>query len=410
MTARGLLRGHGGSHAAVSNLELFFDLVYVFAITQISLFARSHLDGAGLGEAALLFLAVWWAWIYTSWATNWANPDTVPVRVMLVGVMLASLVLAAALPHAFDGSGAALVFAASYCLLQLGRNLFMVWAMAGDLPSGSRNMARIAMWFVYSTPFWLAGALVATRGAQFALWSVALAIEYTGPFAFFRAPWLGRSSAADWNISGSHMAERASLIVLIALGEGIVVTGAAFADHPPETARTMAFLACFASSVLMWWIYFDIGATRGARHIAQSGDVGRVARNAYTYLHMPIVAGVIATAVADALLMADPRAAARPALIAACGGGLAIYLASLTLFKRMSSPQGFAPLSHGVGLLLLLALIGSVWVLRWSATGFIAGCDAVLLVVAVWEWGSFHGGWQERFKRLAARRTIRARR
>jgi len=397
--ARGLLRQHNGGHAAVSNLELFFDLVYVFAITQISLFVRAHADWVGLAEAALLFLAMWWAWIYTTWATNWADPDTVPVRLMLVFAMLVSLVMAVVLPRAFDGDQHALVFAASYCTLQLGRNLFMVWAMAQDSPSGSRNLMRAAVWFVYSVPLWLAGALVATREAQFALWGAALAIEYTGPFAMFPVPGLGRSMPADWNISGSHMAERASLFVLIALGEGIVVTGAAFAERVPDTARTMAFLACFASSVLMWWIYFDIGAERGARHISHSDQVGRIARNAYTYLHMPIVAGVIATAVGDALLMARPDAATSPALIAACGGGLIGYLASLALFKRASSPLGNPPLSHLVGLLLLVAMIGAARYIRWTAIGFSAGCDGVLMVVAVWEWGSFHGGWRERFRR-----------
>ncbi len=398
---RGLLR-HRGGHAAVSNLELFFDLVYVFAITQISTFVRAHLDWAGLAEAGVLFLAMWWAWIYTAWATNWANPEAVPVRLMLVFAMLTSLVMAAVLPHAFDGGGHALAFAASYCTLQLGRNLFMVWAMAQDHPSGSRNMARISAWFGYSLPLWLAGAFASTRPIQFALWSTALAIEYTGPFAFFRTPWLGRSTGADWDISGSHMAERAALFVLIALGEGIVVTGTAFAEQSPDHAGAMAFLACFASSALMWWIYFDIGADRGAQHIAHSGEVGRIARNAYTYLHMPIVGGVVATAVSDALLMAQPAAVASPALIAAGGGGLVGYLASVALFKRYSSPRGNPPLSHLVGLVLVMALIVAARVVVWSATGFTAACDLVLVIVAVWEWGSFHGGWQERFRRWQA--------
>jgi len=399
----GLLRRHGGGHAAVSNLELFFDLVYVFAITQISQFVRAHLSLAGFAEAALLFLAMWWAWIYTAWATNWADPDTVPVRLMLIAAMLVSLIMAAVLPRAFDGDGHAMVFVLAYCALQLGRNLFMVWAMAHDNPSGSRNLLRIAVWFFWSAPLWLLGAWAATRLGQCLLWGAALAIEYTGPFAFFRVPGLGRSTSADWSISGGHMAERASLFVLIALGEGIVVTGAAFAERVPDMVRWFAFLAAFASAVLMWWIYFDIGAARGARHITQSDNAGRIARNAYTYLHMPIVAGVIATAVSDALLMARPGAAAAPALIGACGGGLVVYLASLALFKRASSPQGYAPLSHVVGLVLLIALIVLARYVVWTAAGFTDACDGVLLVVAVWEWGSFHGGWLERFRRLTTK-------
>ncbi|WP_353226454.1 low temperature requirement protein A [Novosphingobium sp.] len=396
--ARGLLR-RAGSHAAVSNLELFFDLVYVFAITQISQFMRAHLGLAGLVEAALLFLAMWWAWIYTSWATNWANPETVPVRLMLIATMLASLIMATVLPHAFDGNRQALVFAGAYCALQLGRTLFMVWAMAHENPSGSRNLLRIFCWFGYATPLWLAGALVASREAQVMLWAVALAIEYAGPFAFFRVPGLGRSTAGDWAISGSHMAERAALFVLIALGEGIVVTGAAFAERAPDGPRVLALLACFAGSVLMWWIYFDTGAERGARHITQSADVGRVARNAYTYMHLPIVASVVASAVADALLMAAPEAVASPAQIAATAGGLIGFLGGLSLFKRFFSLRGLLPLSHVVGLVLLTGLIVLTRFITMSAVGFSAWCSAVLLVVAVWEWGSFHGGWRERWLR-----------
>lgn len=393
-----LLREHGGGHAPVTNLELFFDLVYVFAITQISQFVRKEPDGLHVIEGVMLFLALWWAWIYTAWATNWADPDAVPVRLMLIGAMLASLVMAAALPEAFArDSRHALAFVVTYCLLQIGRTLFVAWAMRAR-PSGWRNMVRIACWFGASMPLWLAGALVALP-LRLALWGVALAIEYGGPLAFFRVPGMGRSTRADWDISGSHMAERASLFVLIALGEGIVVTGTAFAEEALTPARIMAFLACFAGSVLMWWIYFDSGADRGADHIAHSDDAGRIARNAYTYLHMPIVAGIIATAVADGLLMAAPQGPADAPLVAACGGGLILFLAGLAVFKRYSSPLGNAPLSHGIGLALLTLLTLTSRTAGWSAIAFTQLCVGALLIVAIWEWGSLHGGWRERLER-----------
>jgi low temperature requirement protein LtrA len=396
---RGLLRDHHGGHAQVSNLELFFDLVYAFAITQIAGFVRAHLTLEGVIEGIVLFLAIWWVWMYTAWATNWANPDTVPVRLMIVVAMLASLVLAAVLPRAFEDAHHAGAFALTYCVIQIGRTLFMAWAMAAERPAGARNMVRIALWFVASTPLWLAGALLDNPWLHIALWAGALAIEYTGPFAFFRVPGMGRSTPDDWDISGSHMAERASQFVLIAMGEGIVETGAAFAEAVPSLARIFAFVACFAGSVLMWWIYFDTGAGRGARLIAKSADAGRIARNAYTYLHMPIIASVIAAAVADALLMAAPDAVASPALIAACGGALVVFLIAMALFKRMSSPLGNIPLSHIVGLGLLTALIAAARVFGWPGTVFTGLCGGALLVVAVWEWGSLHGGWQERLKR-----------
>jgi len=396
---RGLLRDHHGGHAQVSNLELFFDLVYAFAITQIAGFVRAHLTLEGVIEGIVLFLAIWWVWMYTAWATNWANPETVPVRLMLIGTMLASLVLAAVLPHAFDVDHHALAFVLAYCAIQIGRTLFVAWIMAQERPSGGRNMVRIALWFVAAFPLWLAGALVASPVLHIALWAGALAIEYAGPFAFFRVPGLGHSTPDDWDISGSHMAERASQFVLIAMGEGIVVTGAAFAAAAPMRASAGAFVASFAGSVLMWWIYFDVGAQRGARHITQSADVGRIARNAYTYLHIPIVASVVATAVADALLMAAPGGVASPALIIAGGGGLVGFLLGLALFKRFSSPLGNLPLSHGIGQVLLIPVIVGAWFGHWSAPLFTGLCDGALFVVALWEWGSFHGGWRERFAR-----------
>ena len=408
MMAQGLLRSRRGSEAEVTNLELFFDLVYVFAITQISEFVREHLSLFGVFEAALLFLAVWWAWMFTAWATNWANPDTVRVRLMLVVAMLASLVLAAVLPHAFGGTEYALVFAATYCAIQIGRTLFLVYIMAIDRPDGARNMTRVVLWFIAATPLWLAGALAADPVWHAALWAGALGIEYSGPFAFFRVPGLGRSTTDDWDISGGHMAERASQFVLIAMGEGIVVTGAAFAHATPTPVGTYAFIASFGGSVLMWWIYFDVGAERGADHITHSDDVGRIARNAYTYLHIPIVASVVAGAVADALLMAAPDAVASHALIIAGGGGLVGFLLSLALFKRYSSPLGNMPLSHGIGQLLLIPVILGAWFGHWSAPLFAALCDGALFVVALWEWGSFHGGWQERLAALGIRITTNA--
>ena len=145
--ARGLLRNRRGGHAEVSNLELFFDLVYVFAITQVAQFVREHPGLLGLVEAALLFLAVWWAWICTAWATNWANPDTVPVRLMMLGAMLASLVLAATLPRAFDGDHYARVFVLSYCAIQVGRTLFVMWITAQDRPAiGDPGDRRRLVW------------------------------------------------------------------------------------------------------------------------------------------------------------------------------------------------------------------------------------------------------------------------
>ena len=137
-TRRSMLRNHGGGHAPVSFLELFFDLVFVFAITQLSHGLLHHLSWHGFAEAVVLFLAVWWALIYTTWVTNWANPDRLPIRVMLLTVMLLSLGMAVAIPEAFAAQG--LVFAVCYVAIQLGRSAIMARLFRADSAARVRNI------------------------------------------------------------------------------------------------------------------------------------------------------------------------------------------------------------------------------------------------------------------------------
>jgi low temperature requirement protein LtrA len=274
-------------HARVTYVELFFDLVFVFAVTQLSHALLADLTPLGLLHAALLMMAVWWVWIYTSWVTNWLDPERAPVRLMLFALMLAGLVLSTSIPQAFGSRG--LAFAGAYAFMQVGRCLFMLWALRGESPGNFRNFLRIAAWLTLAGAFWIAGGL-AEGGWRLGLWLVALAIEYVSPSAGFWTPGLGRSTTADWDISGVHMAERCALFIIIALGESVLVTGATFAGMSWTPTAIGAFLTAFVGSVAMWWIYFNIGAERAGRHIAASGDPGRVARFSYTYLHLPLVA------------------------------------------------------------------------------------------------------------------------
>lgn len=400
-----LLRNHGGGPAPVSYLELFFDLVYVFALTQISHLILEHMTWHGLAEAAVVFAAVWWSWMYTTWAANWLDPERVPVRIMLLVVMLASLLMAVVLPHAFDGGG--VIFAVAYVVIQVGRSLFLAAAMRRAEGEGAINMLRIAIWFAVSGVFWIAGTVLADGDERLAWWLAALAIEYAGPFALFWVPFLGRSTISEWTISGHHMAERAALFIIIALGEGIVVTGATFAGQTMARDNTLAFLLAFAGSVLMWWIYFDVGARRGSELIEHHAEPGRVARNAYTYLHMPIVVGMIGVAVADELLLAHPAGHAEKPLVAFLTGGLAVYLLGVGFFKRFASPLRKFPLSHLVGLGLLATLGICAWLVHVPALTFGTLIVLVLAIIALWEWGSYHGGWQERIDRWRGRAQSR---
>ena len=405
-----LLRKPAG-HAPVSFLELFFDLVYVFAITQLSHTLHEHMSVGGVIDTAELFLAVWWAWIFTTWAANWANPERLPVRLLLVFVMLMSMVVAVATPLAFGRLG--LLFAAGYVVLQLGRSLMMMAVFASEKDAdvargGVRNMARISAWFAASGVPWIAGALASPelRGWW---WAAALAIDYAGPLMFFWTPGLGRSAAHDWDISGGHMAERGALFVIIALGEGVVVTGSTVSQSVLGGGLFAegfvgglgaAFLLAFAGSVLMWWLYFDIGAQRGTEMIEHHDEPGRVARAAYTYLHMPIIAGVVVTAVADALVLDEWHGDATRALVLTQCGGLVIYLAGLAVFKQQSAERGLFPLSHVGGLVLLALLGGAGLLMEVPALVLVGASVAILLIVAVWEWVSFHGGWERRIEQV----------
>jgi low temperature requirement protein LtrA len=414
---RSLLRNHGGGHAAVSNLELFFDLVFVFAITQLSHFLMVELTPLRALETAILFAAVWWAWMYTTWATNWIDPDRAPNRLTIGAIMLASLVMAAAIPAAFGAGG--LAFALAYVGIQTGRSAYVAWSMERDAPGAGRNLTRITVWFLFSAPFWVIGALRADPAERIALWLAALAIEYAGPFAFFRTPWLGRSRAEDWIISGSHMSERCALFIIIALGEGLIITGATYAGAVAQPGLDLALVNAFVGSFLMWWLYFDMGAQRGSAHIQQHTNPGLIARQAFTYWHIPIVAGIVVLAVGDELVLVHPLDPSHADFVAVVIGGTALFIGGLAGFKRISSGNPWFPASHAYGLVLLLPI--ALWGLLAHPSHLLLFASITLLfaLIAVWEWVSFHGGWLERMEarnmwlgRIIRRRVeyVRARR
>ena len=378
-------------HSPVTYIELFFDLVFVFAITQLSHRLLAHLSYVGAFESLILLLAVWWVWIYTSWTTNWLDPDRANVRLMLIVLMAGGLVLSSAIPDAFGETG--LLFALTYIVMQLFRTLYMVWASKGVSEGRARNFTRIAFWFLLASPLWIAGAVLSAE-SRLLCWLAAVVIEYGGPFAFFRTPFMGRSTSSDWDISGAHMAERCALFIIIALGEAVLVTGATFAELPHVPSTWTAFYASFAGSATMWWIYFDIGAKRASDRITQSENAGIIARNAYTYLHLPIVAGIIVTAVGDEKMLAHPLGHVTPAFLLTVLGGPALFLIGNQMFKWETSDSRIPPFSHFVGL-ALLTIIGALAVTQhWQPMTVGISATLALMMTAIWEWASWHGGWQ----------------
>jgi len=365
-----------GRHARVTNVELFFDLVFVFAITQLSHSLLAHLTLTGALHAGFLMLAVWWVWVFTTWITNWLDPDHLNVRIMLFVLMAVGLVMTTSLPEAFDER--ALPFALAYAGMQVGRSSFTLWAVRAD-PSLHRNFVRITSWLAVAAVGWVAGALL--PDLRLVLWAIALGIEYAGPASAFWTPGLGRASTSEWTVEGAHMAERCGLFIIICLGESILVTGATFGEHASDPATIAAFLAALTGAITMWWIYFNAHAEASAEAIAESDDPGRIARIAYTYAHIPIVAGIVVTAAGDELALAHPVGHVEAAAAWLILGGPALFLAGSLWFKWSVFRVVSAPRSAGLGLLALAALAAPYL----TPLTLSVASTAALLVVAAWE-------------------------
>jgi low temperature requirement protein LtrA len=316
--------------------------------------------------------------VYTTWATSWLDTRHTAVRLLFFVLMAGGLVLSTSLPRAM--SDRALPFALAIALMQNVRNVFTVWAIGDDDVPSRRNYTRIQLWLVVSGAAWIAGAL-APPDSRLLWWVAALVIEIGSPWWKFWTPGMGFSTLEDWQVSPSHFAERCGLFVIIALGESVLVTGATFAEHPWTSANVAAFATAFAGSVAMWWVYFATTADAATEEFEHATLTGELARAGYTYAHIPIVAGIILSAVGDEVLLAHPTGHTDPAHAAAILGGPALFLAGSLLFNRVMS--GAYPRSHVAGLALLGAGAATTpWV---SPLALAVAGVAVLAGIGAWE-------------------------
>ena len=369
------LRPRGVGAQAVTPVELFFDLVYVFAITQLSHLILDDPSLRGVAQAGFLLLVVWWAWIYTMWMANWFDPASPSIRAVLTAAMLASLVMAAALPGAFGEHG--LLFAGAYVALQVGRNT----AAALHLPRGVRLrdvFERLIVWSAASGALWLAGALLPEE-QRLLLWGPALALELAAPAAGYWLPGRGRGVSTDWDIEGNHFAERCQLFIIIALGESIVVTGATAADAGLGSTVLLCLVVAFLETAALWAVYFEATAEHARAEMSTCDDPGRLARDAYTYGHLPIVAGIIATAVGQDLLIAHPHDALHGVGLAMVLGGPALFLLGEGVFRRRITRTWNRERLAAAGLLILLAPVA----VHVSALLLSAVATTVLAALAV---------------------------
>ena len=333
--------------------ELFFDLVYVFAVTQVSHHLLDDMSWVAAAETAFMLVALYWAWNYTTWMTNWFDPDTAPIRLVLVFVMAASLLMAVAIPEGFGAY--ALLFACGYSGLQIGRNAFVV----AVTPRGrfNQNFRQILAWSVVSAPLWVAGGIVDDEALRWVLWLAALGIDLAGPLASYWLPGAGSTPMSQWQIEGAHFGERFQLFVIIALGESIVLAGATASDTGLSVDVVAALLLALLSSTALWWLYFGQVADEVLERIrgATPEERGQIGRDIYTYLHLPIVAGIVLVAVGDELVIAHPTDDLHGGGALVALGGPALFLAGLMACAARIGHAQSAP--RAVAIVVLLAAV-----------------------------------------------------
>ena len=304
----------------VAPLELFFDLVFVFAITQVTGMMSADPSWSGLGRGMLILAALWWAWAAYAWLTNYVAAEEDRERLLILAVMAAFLVAALAVPRAFGDD--ALVFALAYAAARW-LHIFIFAEANEDIDAGEaiRRLARTAL----PAPALLIVAAFLDGTVQTLLWILALSIDYAGPFVF---------GVRGFRVSPGHFAERFSLIVIIALGESIVAIGTGL--HGELDAGTLAAaLLGLVVAFGLWWAYFDVVAiVAELRFRNAEGELRlRIARDSYSYLHLPMIAGIVLVAlgIKKTLGHVDEPLDTIPSV--ALFGGIALYYAGHVGFR-----------------------------------------------------------------------------
>jgi len=326
----------------VAPLELFFDLVFVFALTQVTALMAGHPSWSSLGEGMLVLSALWWAWAAYAWLTNYVAAEEDRERLLILAVMGAFLITALAVPEAFGDD--ALVFALAYAAARW-LHIFIFAEANEDVDAGEaiRRLSRTAL----PAPALLIVASFLDGTAQALVWIVALSTDFAGPFVF---------GVRGFRVSPGHFAERFSLIVIIALGESIVAIGTGL--HGELDAGTIAAaLLGLVLAFALWWAYFDVVALAAERRFRSSEGYERlrIARDSYSYLHLPMIAGIVLVALGVKKTLGDVDEPLKTIPSVALFGGVAMYYAGHLGFRLRNVRTLNRP--RLVALVVCLALI-----------------------------------------------------
>lgn len=358
--------------ARVSPLELFFDLVFVLALTQCTALMADVPSAEGVAQAMLVLSSLWWSWVGFAWLTSVADPEDTTVRLLVFLAMGAFLVAALCVPGAFGG--AATAYALAYAVVRATHLALFALASRQDAAL-RRSVVSLAVSTLVGTSLLLAAATTDDL-TQAALWTAALAVDCGGPLLF---------GTAGWRLVPEHFSERHGLIVLIALGESIVAVGAGVVPADDGAVPGPVLLAGAVAMALvagLWWLYFDVVALVAAHRLEQAAEGeqrNRMARDSYSYLHLPMVAGIVLVALGlkKTLGKLDEPLAAVPA--AALLGGLALYLLAHVAF-RLRNVRTLSVQRLAVALMLLALLPVAVrlpaLVVAAGVTSLVAGLIA----------------------------------
>jgi low temperature requirement protein LtrA len=303
-------------------LELFFDLVFVLAITQCTTLMSNNPTWGGLGQGLLVLGLLWWTWVGYAWLTSVLDPEEGAVRIVIFGAIAALLLVSLCVPEAFGDL--ALEFALGYGAVRWAQIALFVIASREDAAL-RRSVVGLAVGTAVGVGMVIGGSFL-EGGAQGAVWALALALDVAGPYVF---------GSTGWRMAPRHFAERHGLIIIIALGESIVAIGVGAGGILTWGIAGAAVLGISLASA-MWWLYFDMVALVSARRLARAPE-GRerneLARDSYSYLHFPMVAGIVLFALGMKKALANPEDALELEPAVALLGGIALYLLALVAFR-----------------------------------------------------------------------------
>jgi low temperature requirement protein LtrA len=306
----------------VTPLELFFDLVFVLALTQCTQLMSDDRTWGGLGKGLLVLGLLWWAWVGYSWITSVVDPEDDSVRLVIFAAMAAMLIVALAVPRAFGGLS--LEFALAYAAVRYGQiGLFLI--ASRDAPGLRHSVLTLAASTTVSVGILVGGSFL-DPGAQAAVWAVALVLDMGGPYFF---------GSEGWRLVPAHFAERHGLIVIIALGESIVAIGVGVGGEL-SFGQGAAAVVGVALAAAMWWLYFDVVALVAARRLERAAagrEQNEMARDSYSYLHFPMVAGIVLVALGMKKTLGDVDEPLKTVAAFALLGGLAAYLLAHVSFR-----------------------------------------------------------------------------